>query len=95
MNDTQKSIFELECRVYALDHMLRRLFALSLSSSPDPVAAAERLREVHLDTLSIETFPIDDPALSDLAAATVQEAFDVFLTGLVEEARLLVEARKS
>lgn len=76
---------ELECRVFVLEHMLQRLFAFSVSHARDPAAFVEDLARGYRDTLRLQTFDVDDPALSDLAAGEVEEAFDRFLAGLRKE----------
>lgn len=79
-----KEAIQQEARLMVIEHMLQKLWVGTLLNYPDPQAATDALAENYRTMLSQETFGGDDPALSDLAAAEVQEAFDRFLTALKE-----------
>jgi len=73
-----KDRMQLEIRLQVLEHMLAKAWSVILLSHPDPHQAAETLAANYKRSLSQETFG-DDPALSDLAASEIEEAFAEFL----------------
>ena len=78
---------KLEARLGAIEYMvgqLFRMFYLSVGATPEMVEKShEKFRE-HLRTMPM---PPSDPAISDLAAAEIQEAHERLLGIIAEAAR--------
>lgn len=74
---------DLLIRVYALEHMVQRLFAIEIiKADGDPIATVDQMILNYQEKLSSELFPTDDPAQSDQVNAEVQEAFERLLVGV-------------
>jgi hypothetical protein len=69
----------LEARLSAIEYMIGQLFRMiyvSIGATPEMIEASHKQFRDYLQTMPM---PTDDPAISDLAAAEIQEAHERLL----------------
>lgn len=71
---------KLEMRLNALEYMTARLYAMALFLSGLPEGQIEALSEDFIEQAGKQIFPVNDPALSDLASAEWQGAIARLVT---------------
>jgi hypothetical protein len=77
---------KLEVRLGAIEYMIGQLFRmiyLSVGATPKIIEQSHEVLREHLRTTPMP--PTDDPAISDLVAAEIQEAHERLL-GIIAEA---------
>jgi hypothetical protein len=68
-----------EIRLYVLESAVCQLWATLYEMTGDPAAAFEQKRAALIETARQLAFPSLDPAMSDLAAAEIEEAAERLL----------------
>jgi len=84
MNPTE---VRLEARLGAIEYMIGQLFKSVYSITGATPEMIERSHQALRDYLRVMSIPMDDPAISDLSAGELQDAYEHLLGIIAEAAR--------
>lgn len=84
-----RKTFKLEARLGAIEYMIAELFKKVYAASGTPLKNVRKDHEVLRKYLRKMSLPIDDPALSDLTAGEMMDAFE----NLMEKIEIAVDRR--